>query len=141
MVFFQGDVPWDDKEFRMFVLSGVAFWTTVTYYFFFRDGGREVTWKDFVNNYLSKGVVRPASAGAFKSHSSAVLIFVFSACAGETTWLQVVSRSVFDPSGGPVRGGQQALREGGFLIREDAGGRGESLNAFRFTAGVTLRDH
>lgn len=56
----QGDVPWDDKEFRMFLLSGAAFLTTVTY-FFFRDGGREVTWKDFVNNYLSKGVVRTPS--------------------------------------------------------------------------------
>ncbi|XP_074505891.1 mitochondrial inner membrane m-AAA protease component AFG3L2 isoform X2 [Sebastes fasciatus] len=53
----KGDVPWDDKEFRMYFLSGAAFWTTVTYFFFFRDGGREVTWKDFVNNYLSKGVV------------------------------------------------------------------------------------
>ncbi|XP_035770837.1 AFG3-like protein 2 [Neolamprologus brichardi] len=53
----KGEVPWDDKEFRMYLLSGVAFWTTVTYYFFLRDGGREVTWKDFVNNYLSKGVV------------------------------------------------------------------------------------
>ncbi|XP_067463110.1 AFG3-like protein 2 isoform X3 [Thunnus thynnus] len=53
----KGDVPWDDKEFRMYFLSGVAFWTTVTYYFVLRDGGREVTWKDFVNNYLSKGVV------------------------------------------------------------------------------------
>lgn len=57
LLVFQGDVPWDDKEFRMFLLSGAAFWATVTYYFFFRDGGREVTWKDFVNNYLSKGVV------------------------------------------------------------------------------------
>ncbi|XP_026005385.1 mitochondrial inner membrane m-AAA protease component AFG3L2 isoform X1 [Astatotilapia calliptera] len=53
----KGEVPWDDREFRMYFLSGVAFWTTVTYYFFLRDGGREVTWKDFVNNYLSKGVV------------------------------------------------------------------------------------
>lgn len=57
IVVFQGDVPWDDKEFRMIFLTGLAFWATVTYYFFFRDGGREVTWKDFVNNYLSKGVV------------------------------------------------------------------------------------
>lgn len=55
---FQGDVPLDDKEFRMCLLSGAAFWATVTYYFFLRDGGREVTWKDFVNNYLSKGAVR-----------------------------------------------------------------------------------
>ncbi|MEQ2210801.1 hypothetical protein XENOCAPTIV_019700, partial [Xenoophorus captivus] len=53
-----GDIPWDDKEFRMYLLSGMAFWTAVTYYFFLRDGGREVTWKDFVNNYLSKGAVR-----------------------------------------------------------------------------------
>uniref|UniRef100_A0A1A8BFI6 AFG3 ATPase family member 3-like 2 n=1 Tax=Nothobranchius kadleci TaxID=1051664 RepID=A0A1A8BFI6_NOTKA len=52
----KGDIPWDDKEFRMYFLSSVAFWTAVTYYFL-RDGGREVTWKDFVNNYLSKGVV------------------------------------------------------------------------------------
>ncbi|XP_016341576.1 AFG3-like protein 2 isoform X1 [Sinocyclocheilus anshuiensis] len=53
----KGDVPWDDKEFRMYFLCGTAFWTAVTYYFFFRDGGREVTWKDFVNGYLAKGVV------------------------------------------------------------------------------------
>jgi len=55
---FQGDVPWDDKEFRLYLLSGAAFWTSVTYYFLFRDGGREVTWKDFVNNHLSQGMVR-----------------------------------------------------------------------------------
>uniref|UniRef100_A0A8C2D1D8 AFG3-like AAA ATPase 2 n=1 Tax=Cyprinus carpio TaxID=7962 RepID=A0A8C2D1D8_CYPCA len=53
----KGDVPWDDKEFRLYFLCGTAFWTAVTYYFFFRDGGREVTWKDFVNGYLAKGVV------------------------------------------------------------------------------------
>ncbi|KAA0719145.1 AFG3-like protein 2 [Triplophysa tibetana] len=53
----KGDVPWDDKEFRMYVLFGAVFWTAVTYYFFFRDGGREVTWKDFANGYLAKGVV------------------------------------------------------------------------------------
>ncbi|KAJ8011124.1 hypothetical protein DPEC_G00054930 [Dallia pectoralis] len=53
----KGDVPWDDKEFRMYLLSSAAFWVTVTYFVFFRDGGREVTWKDFVNNYLSKDVV------------------------------------------------------------------------------------
>ena len=50
-------MPWDDKDFRMYFLGGTVFWTVVTYYLFFRDGGREVTWKDFVNNYLSKGVV------------------------------------------------------------------------------------
>ncbi|XP_064186955.1 AFG3-like protein 2 [Anguilla rostrata] len=53
----KGDVPWDDKDFRFYFLSGVAFWTAVSYYFIFRNAGSEVTWKDFVNNYLSKGVV------------------------------------------------------------------------------------
>ncbi|XP_069778538.1 mitochondrial inner membrane m-AAA protease component AFG3L2 isoform X2 [Narcine bancroftii] len=53
----KGDIPWDDKEFRFYFLGGAAFWATVTYYIFFRNVGREVTWKDFVNNYLSKGIV------------------------------------------------------------------------------------
>lgn len=53
----KGEFPWDDKEFRMYFLGGTAFWAAVGYYFFIRDGGREVTWKDFVNSYLAKGVV------------------------------------------------------------------------------------
>ncbi|KAK7877637.1 hypothetical protein WMY93_031649 [Mugilogobius chulae] len=53
----KGDIPWDDREFRMYLLSGAAFWFTVAYYFLWRDGGREVTWKDFVNSFLSKGAV------------------------------------------------------------------------------------
>ncbi|KAK5889690.1 hypothetical protein CesoFtcFv8_015671 [Champsocephalus esox] len=53
----KGDVPWNDKEFKMYFLGGAFFWTTIFYFIFFRDGGREVTWKDFVNNFLSKGVV------------------------------------------------------------------------------------
>lgn len=43
----------------MYVLGCVVLWAAVTYYFL-RDGVREVTWKEFVNNYLSKGVVRSA---------------------------------------------------------------------------------
>ncbi|KAH0617832.1 hypothetical protein JD844_016458 [Phrynosoma platyrhinos] len=53
----KGDFPWDDKEFRFYFMGSAIFWATVTYYFFFRNSGREITWKDFVNNYLSKGVV------------------------------------------------------------------------------------
>ncbi|NXT27357.1 AFG32 protein, partial [Syrrhaptes paradoxus] len=52
-----GDIPWDVREFRMYVVGSSFFWTMVVYYFFFRVPGREITWKDFVNNYLSKGVV------------------------------------------------------------------------------------
>uniref|UniRef100_A0A4W4H3F7 AAA+ ATPase domain-containing protein n=1 Tax=Electrophorus electricus TaxID=8005 RepID=A0A4W4H3F7_ELEEL len=58
----KGEFPWDDKDFRMYFLSSTAFWTFATYYFFFRDGGREVTWKDFVNGYLAKGVTSEHSS-------------------------------------------------------------------------------
>ncbi|KAM4686502.1 mitochondrial inner membrane m-AAA protease component AFG3L2 isoform 5-T5 [Amazona ochrocephala] len=53
----KGDIPWDVREFRMYVVGSSFFWTMVVYYFFFRVPGREITWKDFVNNYLSKGMV------------------------------------------------------------------------------------
>ncbi|KAM7175510.1 mitochondrial inner membrane m-AAA protease component AFG3L2 [Macrochelys suwanniensis] len=53
----KGDFPWDDKEFRYYFMSSAIVWATVTYYFFLRNSGREITWKDFVNNYLSKGMV------------------------------------------------------------------------------------
>ncbi|KAF4788905.1 AFG3-like protein 2 [Turdus rufiventris] len=53
----KGDIPWDVREFRMYVVGSSFFWTMVVYYFFFRVPGREITWKDFVNNYLSKGLV------------------------------------------------------------------------------------
>ncbi|XP_075441505.1 mitochondrial inner membrane m-AAA protease component AFG3L2 [Ascaphus truei] len=53
----KGEIPWDDKEFRFYFLASSGLWGVITYYFFFRNSGREVTWKDFVNNYLSKDVV------------------------------------------------------------------------------------
>uniref|UniRef100_A0A0B8RSM2 AFG3-like protein 2 n=1 Tax=Philothamnus irregularis TaxID=1899461 RepID=A0A0B8RSM2_9SAUR len=53
----KGDFPWDDKEFRYYFISTSFFWSVVVYYIMFRNSGREITWKDFVNNYLSKGVV------------------------------------------------------------------------------------
>ncbi|XP_053322160.1 AFG3-like protein 2 isoform X2 [Spea bombifrons] len=53
----KGEIPWDDKEFRFYFMASAGFWAVVTYYIFFRNSGREITWKDFVNNYLSKDVV------------------------------------------------------------------------------------
>uniref|UniRef100_UPI001A9CC784 AFG3-like protein 2 n=1 Tax=Ictidomys tridecemlineatus TaxID=43179 RepID=UPI001A9CC784 len=55
--FQKGDFPWDDKDFRMYFLWTALFWGGVMFYFLFKSSGREITWKDFVNNYLSKGVV------------------------------------------------------------------------------------
>ncbi|XP_024068351.1 AFG3-like protein 2 [Terrapene carolina triunguis] len=55
--FQKGDFPWDDKEFRAYFLGICFIWAVVTYLSFFRSSGSEITWKDFVNNYLSKGMV------------------------------------------------------------------------------------
>ncbi|TSO05365.1 AFG3-like protein 2 [Bagarius yarrelli] len=51
-----GDFPWDDKNFRMYMMVSATFWAVIVY-LFFRDTGKEVTWKDFVNGYLAKGVI------------------------------------------------------------------------------------
>ncbi|XP_020649147.2 mitochondrial inner membrane m-AAA protease component AFG3L2 isoform X2 [Pogona vitticeps] len=53
----KGDFPWDDKEFRSYIVGSSFLWIAFTYYFFLRTPVREITWKDFVNNYLSQGVV------------------------------------------------------------------------------------
>ncbi|XP_026095356.1 AFG3-like protein 1 [Carassius auratus] len=52
----QGDVPWDDKDFRyiLITMGGVA---SVLLYLYLRDPGREITWKDFVHRYLDRGLV------------------------------------------------------------------------------------
>ena len=73
----------------MYFLSGMAFWTAVTYYFFFRDGGREVTWKDFVNNYLSKGVVRttPVISSLMGEVSDGLLISCSCDCVFPARWI------------------------------------------------------
>ncbi|XP_034618476.1 AFG3-like protein 2 [Trachemys scripta elegans] len=55
--FQKGDFPWDNKEFRWYFVSSCIVWAVVTYVSFFRSSGREISWKDFVNNYLSKGMV------------------------------------------------------------------------------------
>ncbi|XP_078256967.1 mitochondrial inner membrane m-AAA protease component AFG3L2-like [Rhinoraja longicauda] len=52
----KGDMPWDDKEFR-YLAVGIAGLFSGFMYFYYRDPGREITWKDFVNYYLARGVV------------------------------------------------------------------------------------
>ncbi|XP_067905351.1 mitochondrial inner membrane m-AAA protease component AFG3L1-like isoform X2 [Heterodontus francisci] len=52
----KGDLPWDDKEFR-YLAVGIAGLFSGFVYFYYRDPGREITWKDFVNYYLARGMV------------------------------------------------------------------------------------
>uniref|UniRef100_A0A8C5P486 AFG3-like AAA ATPase 1 n=1 Tax=Jaculus jaculus TaxID=51337 RepID=A0A8C5P486_JACJA len=52
----KGEFPWDDKDFRNLTIlgSGVA---VGFFYLYFRDPGKEITWKHFVQYYLARGLV------------------------------------------------------------------------------------
>ncbi|XP_041852209.1 AFG3-like protein 1 [Melanotaenia boesemani] len=52
----KGDFPWDEKDFRYIVLT-VTGVSSALLYFYFRDNGREISWKDFVHRYLGRGLV------------------------------------------------------------------------------------
>uniref|UniRef100_A0A8I5NIJ1 AAA+ ATPase domain-containing protein n=1 Tax=Papio anubis TaxID=9555 RepID=A0A8I5NIJ1_PAPAN len=51
----KGDFPWDDKDFRSLALLGAGV-AVGFFYLCFRDPGREITWKHFVQNYLARGL-------------------------------------------------------------------------------------
>ncbi|KAF7245165.1 AFG3-like protein 2 [Varanus komodoensis] len=53
----KGEFPWDNQEFRVPLIANSIFWSAVIYYVFLKNFEKEITWKDFVNSYLSKGVV------------------------------------------------------------------------------------
>uniref|UniRef100_A0A673ZTQ1 AFG3-like protein 1 n=1 Tax=Salmo trutta TaxID=8032 RepID=A0A673ZTQ1_SALTR len=54
---FQNDFPWDEKTMRN-VAIGFAGMASAFLYFYFRETGKEVSWKDFVNSYLARRLVR-----------------------------------------------------------------------------------
>ena len=53
----QGKVPWDDKDLRSLAVLGAGV-AAGFLYFYFRDSGKEITWKHFVQYYLARGLVR-----------------------------------------------------------------------------------
>ncbi|XP_060770706.1 AFG3-like protein 1 [Neoarius graeffei] len=52
----QGDIPWDDNDFRYMAVT-VAGVASALLYLYLRDPGNEITWKDFVHRYLARGLV------------------------------------------------------------------------------------
>ncbi|XP_028813177.1 AFG3-like protein 1 [Denticeps clupeoides] len=52
----KGDFPWDEKEFRYLAIAAAGASSTLLY-LYFRDPGKEITWKDFVHRYLARGLV------------------------------------------------------------------------------------
>lgn len=52
----KGEFPWDDKDFRNLAVLGAGVAVGV-FYLYFRDPGKEITWKHFVQYYLARGLV------------------------------------------------------------------------------------
>ncbi|XP_076025877.1 mitochondrial inner membrane m-AAA protease component AFG3L1 [Genypterus blacodes] len=52
----KGDFPWDEREFRYMAVTAAGV-GSIMLYFYFRDDGREISWKDFVHHYLGRGMV------------------------------------------------------------------------------------
>uniref|UniRef100_G3W5I9 AAA+ ATPase domain-containing protein n=1 Tax=Sarcophilus harrisii TaxID=9305 RepID=G3W5I9_SARHA len=52
----KGEFPWDNKDFRNLAVMGAGF-TVGFFYLYFRDSGKEITWKHFVQYYLARGLV------------------------------------------------------------------------------------
>ncbi|XP_075045184.1 mitochondrial inner membrane m-AAA protease component AFG3L1-like [Mixophyes fleayi] len=52
----KGDFPWDDKDFRslFFLAAGIAVGFMLVY---LKDSGKEISWKEFVQLYLERGLV------------------------------------------------------------------------------------
>uniref|UniRef100_A0A5F9D9U9 AAA+ ATPase domain-containing protein n=1 Tax=Oryctolagus cuniculus TaxID=9986 RepID=A0A5F9D9U9_RABIT len=52
----KGEFPSDDKDFRSLAILGAGV-AVGFFYFYFREPGREITWKHFVQYYLARGLV------------------------------------------------------------------------------------
>ncbi|KAM5262616.1 mitochondrial inner membrane m-AAA protease component AFG3L1-like [Ctenodactylus gundi] len=52
----KGEFPWDDKDFQNLAVLGAGV-AVGFFYFYFRDSGKEITWKHFVQYYLARGLV------------------------------------------------------------------------------------
>uniref|UniRef100_A0A8C9WHS7 AFG3-like AAA ATPase 1 n=1 Tax=Scleropages formosus TaxID=113540 RepID=A0A8C9WHS7_SCLFO len=52
----KGDFPWDEKDFRYLAIAAAGISSTLLY-LYFRDPGKEISWKEFVHFYLARGLV------------------------------------------------------------------------------------
>ncbi|XP_034541006.1 AFG3-like protein 1 [Notolabrus celidotus] len=52
----KGDFPWDEKEFRYLAVAAAGI-SSALLYVYFRDNGKEISWKEFVHRYVGRGMV------------------------------------------------------------------------------------
>lgn len=91
----KGDFTWEDSQFRAYILSSVLFWSFATYYIFFRKSPVEITWKDFVNNYLSEGLVDRLQV-VNKRYVRVILSPQKTPWEGNTVWFNIGSVDTFE---------------------------------------------
>lgn len=90
----QGDIPWDDDEFRYMAVT-VAGVASALIYFYFRDQGKEITWKDFVHRYLAGGLVEGLEV-INKKFVRVILVPEAEASDGRYVWFNIGSVDSFE---------------------------------------------
>ncbi|XP_073487412.1 mitochondrial inner membrane m-AAA protease component AFG3L2 isoform X1 [Aquarana catesbeiana] len=91
----KGEIPWDDNQFRAFFLSSLGLWMVATYFIFYRRTQVEITWKDFINNYLSQGLVDRLQV-VNKRYVRVILASHKTPWEGNTVWFNIGSVDTFE---------------------------------------------
>ncbi|KAM5156806.1 mitochondrial inner membrane m-AAA protease component AFG3L2 [Mantella aurantiaca] len=91
----KGEIPWDDPDFRNYFISSLGFWVLLSYFIFFRKTNVEITWKDFVNNYLAEGIVDRLQV-VNKRYVQVILASTKTAWDGSYVWFNIGSVDTFE---------------------------------------------
>ncbi|XP_039619337.1 AFG3-like protein 1 [Polypterus senegalus] len=90
----KGDFPWDEKDFRYLAIM-IAGFSSGFLYFYFRDSGKEITWKDFVHYYLARGLVDRLEV-VNKQFVRVILAPGVSSSEGSYAWFNIGSVDTFE---------------------------------------------
>ncbi|XP_012677755.2 AFG3-like protein 2 [Clupea harengus] len=90
----KGDFPWDEKDFQYLALGAAGVSATILY-LYFRDRGKEITWKDFVHRYLDRGVVDRLEV-VNKQYVRVILVPRADAGDGSYVWFNIGSVDTFE---------------------------------------------
>uniref|UniRef100_A0A667YDK5 AFG3-like AAA ATPase 1 n=1 Tax=Myripristis murdjan TaxID=586833 RepID=A0A667YDK5_9TELE len=90
----KGDFPWDEKDFRYMAVTAAGV-TSALLYFYFRDSGREISWKDFVHRYLGRGMVDRLEV-VNKQYVRVILVPGADSSEGSFVWFNIGSVDTFE---------------------------------------------
>ncbi|XP_041964951.1 AFG3-like protein 1 [Alosa sapidissima] len=90
----KGDFPWDEKDFQ-YIALGAAGVSATMLYLYFRDRGKEITWKDFVHRYLDRGLVDRLEV-VNKQYVRVILVPRADAGDGSYVWFNIGSVDTFE---------------------------------------------